>query len=117
MPGTSVLANHPNRLTKIFEDTRNWQECYKFAIVEPDFTKIPDRIGQAKKVIGQRAKELFQATRNNFEEEQALDAALCVLHALQGTLKARPIAVQLIRNDLKTASAETLKWPETLGFV
>lgn len=88
-----------------FPQSKKWQQCYKAAIVETDPTKLPDRIAEAKKVIGQRARELFQATGNNFEEEQALDAAMCVLHALQGTLKSRPIAVQLIRNDLRVGAS------------
>jgi hypothetical protein len=65
-----------------FPENKKWQECYKAAIVEADSTKLPDRIAEAKKVIGQRARELFQTTGNNFEEEQALDVAICVLHAL-----------------------------------
>jgi hypothetical protein len=74
-----------------FPENKKWQECYKAAIVEADSTKLPDCIAEAKKVIGQRARKLFQTTGNNFEEEQALDVAICVLHALQGTLKSRPI--------------------------
>lgn len=72
-----------------FPQSKNWQECYKAAIVEADSTKLPNRIAEAKKVIGQRARELFQATGNNFEEEQALDVAMCVLHSLEGALKSR----------------------------
>jgi hypothetical protein len=88
-----------------FPENKKWQECYKAAIVEADSTKLPGRIAEAKKVIGQRARELFQTTGNNFEEEQALDVAICVLHALHGTLKSRSIAVQPIRNDLKTGTS------------
>ena len=88
-----------------FPESKKWQQCYKAAIVEADSTKLPDRIAEAKKVIAQRARELFQTTGNNFDEEQALDVAMCVLHALQGTLKSRPIAVQLIRNDLKAGAS------------
>jgi hypothetical protein len=86
-----------------FPENRNWQERYKAAIVEGDSTKLPDCIAEAKKAIVQRARELFQTTEANFAEEQALDAAICALHALQGTLKPRSIVVRLIRNDLKTA--------------
>jgi hypothetical protein len=75
-----------------FPENKKWQEYYKAAIVEADSTKLPGRIAEAKKVISQRARELFQTTGNNFEEEQALDVAICVLHALQGTLKSRPFA-------------------------
>jgi hypothetical protein len=88
-----------------FPENQKWQALYKAAIVEADSTKLPDRIAEAKRVMGQRARELFQTAGNNFEEEQALDAAICVLHALHGTLKSRPIAVQPIRNDLKTGTS------------
>jgi hypothetical protein len=88
-----------------FPENKKWQECYKAAIVEADSTKLPDRIAEAKKVIGQRARQLFQTTGNNFEEEQALEVAICALHALHGTLKSRPIAVQAIPNDLKTGTS------------
>ena len=49
-----------------------------------------------------RARELFQRSGQNFEEEQALDSAVCVLHALHGTLKSRP-ALELAGKDRKTA--------------
>ena len=88
-----------------FPENKKWQECYKAAIVEADSTKLPDRIAEAKKVIGQPARELFETKENNFEEKQALDVAMFVLHALQGTLKPRPIAVHLIRNDLKAGAS------------
>lgn len=86
-----------------FPDNRNWQALYKAAIVEVDSTKLLDCIAEAKKVILERARELFQTSGDNFKEEQALDAAVCVLHALQGTVKSRSIAIQLPHNEHKTA--------------
>jgi hypothetical protein len=81
-------------------EIRNWQVLYKAAIAEVDSTKLPDRIAEAKRAIVTRARELFQTSGENFEEEQALDTAVCVLHALHGTLKSRSIAPC---NDRKTA--------------
>lgn len=75
-----------------FPDDRNWQALYKAAIVEVDSTKLLDRIAEAKKVMVERARDLFQTSGDNFEEEQALDTAICVLHALRGTVKSRSIA-------------------------
>jgi hypothetical protein len=49
---------------------------------EVDSTKLPDRIAEAKRAIVTRARELFQTSGENFEEEQALDTAVCVFHAL-----------------------------------
>ena len=86
-----------------FPENRNWQALYKAAIVEVDSTKRLDRISEAKRAIVERARELFQTTGDNFREEQALDTALCVLHALQGTVKSRSIALQRPRNEHQTA--------------
>jgi hypothetical protein len=74
-----------------FPDDRNWQALYKAAIVEMDSTKLLDRIAEAKKVMVERARDLFQTSGDNFEEEQALDTAICVLHTLRGTVKSRSI--------------------------
>ena len=49
--------------------------------------EISVRIAEAKKEIVQRARELFQENRNNIEEEQALDSAMCTLHVFRSTLK------------------------------
>jgi hypothetical protein len=76
-----------------FPTNRNWQALYKAALVEADSTKQSDRIAEAKRVIAERARELFQMSGDNFQEEQALDTAVCVLHALHGALKSRSIAV------------------------
>ncbi len=40
-------------------ENRNWQALYKAAIVEVDSTRQPERIAEAKKVIVERARELF----------------------------------------------------------
>lgn len=92
-----------------FPENRNWQSLYKAAIAEGDPTKLLDCIAAAKKGIAERARELFQMSGDNFEEEQALDTAICVLHALHGTLKSRSIAPELTCNDPKAASDGALK--------
>lgn len=86
-----------------FPEHVDWQALYEAAIAEVDATKLPDRIAEAKRAIVTRARELFQTSGENFEEEQALDTAVCVLHALHGTLKSRSIALQLACNDRKAA--------------
>lgn len=86
-----------------FPEKGKWQALYKAAIVEADSTKLPDRIAEAQKVIVERARDLFQAGGENFEEEQALDTAICVLHALRGTMKSRSVAPQPTCNDKQKA--------------
>ena len=74
-----------------FPQDKNWRTLYRDAVCEVDSTKIPDRIGNAKKAIVLRARELFQNTGSNLAEEQALDAAMGYLQALRSTLKRRPM--------------------------
>src|SRR5207245_9534409 len=78
-------------------ENRNWRELYKAAIRELDSAKLPDRIAEAKRVLVQRARELFQKTGDNLEEEQAVDAAVCTLHVLHSTLKTPNIAAETTR--------------------
>jgi len=86
-----------------FPENRDWQALYKAAIVEVDSTIQRERIAEAEKLIVARARELFQMGGEHFQEEQALDAAIGMLHALHGTLKPRPTVPYLPRNGLKTA--------------
>jgi hypothetical protein len=72
-----------------YPQSSNWQELYRAAIVEGDSARQLGRIAEATKTIVERARELFQMSGDNFEEEQALDSAIVVLHALRGTLKSR----------------------------
>ena len=83
-----------------FAENGDWQALYKAAIAEVDSTKLPGRIAEAKRVIVERARELFKTSGENFEEEQALDTAICTLHALHGTLKSHS-ALQVSCNDRK----------------
>ncbi len=86
-----------NTVTHELPENGNWRELYKAAIREFDSAKLPDRIAEAKRVLVQRARELFQKTGNNLEEEQAVDAAMCSLHVLHSTLKATNIAADTTR--------------------
>ena len=47
-----------NALIYEFPESGNWQALYKAAIVENDSTKLPERIAEAKSVIGLRAKRV-----------------------------------------------------------
>ena len=68
-------------------DSRKWREFYRAAMLEVDSTKVPERISEAEKALVQRARELFQKTGDNIEEEQALDDAMYILHGLRSTCK------------------------------
>jgi len=53
------------------------------ALFEPDKERMARRIADAEKALVVRARELFQATGDNLEEESAIDDALYALHALE----------------------------------
>ncbi len=93
-----------NTVTHELPENRNWREPYKAAIHELDSAKLADRIAEAKRVLVQRARELFQKTGDNLEEEQAVDAAMCSLHVLHSTLKAPGIAQPTRRFDYLKAA-------------
>jgi len=61
----------------------NWKESYKAAIFETDKTKILERIADAEIALAMRARELFQASGDNTNERQALDASMSALHTLR----------------------------------
>jgi hypothetical protein len=62
---------------------RAWKDLYKVAVFEVDKTRLPHRIAQAEEALALRARELFYAAGDSFEEEQALDDAAYALHALR----------------------------------
>ncbi len=64
-----------------------WQELYVAALMEPDNDRMTARIADAERVILERARELLKASRDNIQEEQALDDALYALRALKTCLE------------------------------
>lgn len=66
---------------------RAWRELYTAALFETDRERIPSRIAEAEKAIVARARELFAASSDTIEEDQALDDALYALRALQSCLE------------------------------
>ena len=73
--------------TFVHSQVSNWRTLYRAAILEPNAAKVSNRIAEAEKEIVLRARELFQENRNNIDEEQALDSAMCTLHVFRSTLK------------------------------
>ena len=71
--------------------TPSWKELYQRAISETDLTKLPERITDAENALVLRARELFYSSGNGIEEE-SLDDAMCILHALRSSLKRRTLS-------------------------
>jgi hypothetical protein len=65
-----------------------WRDLYLTALMEVDKDKTPARIADAERAILNRARELFKASGDNIQEEEALDDALYALRALKNCLQA-----------------------------
>ena len=75
-------------------DSRSWKDLYQASLFESDLNKLPERIAEAESALVMRARELFHATGNEFEEQESLEYALCNLHALRRSLRRSPRAIQ-----------------------
>jgi hypothetical protein len=67
--------------------TTEWKNLYVAALLEGDVDRIPALIADAERAIITRARELFSATGDNIQEEEALDDALYALHALKSCIQ------------------------------
>ena len=74
-------------------DAQSWRVLYHIAMCESDVHKLPERIADAESAIVLRAQQLFYTHGDSNEEQESLDDALCILHALRSSLKRRPTAV------------------------
>jgi hypothetical protein len=64
--------------------TEDWNDIYIAALLERDPDKVPFLIQEAERAIIERARELFKASGDIFEEEEALNDAF---YALRGPEK------------------------------
>ena len=65
---------------------KNWRDLYVAALLEGNEQRIPRLIAEAEQAIIDRARELFGASGDNIQEEEAMDDALYALHALKSCL-------------------------------
>ena len=66
---------------------RSWRGLYKAALFETDESKLLLRIEEARRALVFRSRELFATSRNCDGEEEAIEDALYVLHALENCMK------------------------------
>jgi len=64
-----------------------WRDSYVAALMEVDNDRMTTRIADAERLIVERARELFKASGDNIQEEEALDDALYALKALKTCLE------------------------------
>ena len=76
----ATCGNLPNQVC-------GWRDLYLSALMEADKDKAAARIVDAERAIVNRAKELFKASGDNIQEEEALDDALYALRALKNCLE------------------------------
>jgi hypothetical protein len=74
------------KVESCLKNTR-WRTLYTAALFENDRSKVPALISEAEAEIVKRAHMLFGAPGDNFDESEALDDALYMLHALKNCLK------------------------------
>ncbi|MGA6983471.1 MAG: hypothetical protein WCC95_03535 [Candidatus Sulfotelmatobacter sp.] len=64
-----------------------WHALYESAILEPDYSKLPQRIAEARTAIHDRAEEIL--TSPSCTERVAINNALRVLRALEEVVRKR----------------------------
>jgi hypothetical protein len=86
--------------TAVYRDlkTQSWKELYQVAICESDLNELPRRITYAETAMVMRAQDLFYTSGDKSEEDESLDDAMCILHALRSSLKRCPSASQSTSN-------------------
>ncbi|MGA7684707.1 MAG: hypothetical protein WCC32_13955 [Terriglobales bacterium] len=75
-------------------DVRPWKSLYTAALFEIDGSKLLERIARAEAALIVLARELFHASGDNIEKEEALDDAMYALRALRNTYQCPRTAVQ-----------------------
>ena len=68
-------------------DCQSWRVLYKAALFEPDRTKLPQRIHEARTAVVMRGRELFDCADKHLDETEDLEDALYALQALSSCLK------------------------------
>jgi len=70
----------------LLSEPKDWKQLYIAALLEADVQLIPSLIANAEQAIVPRARDLFAASGDHIQEEEALDDALYALHALKSCL-------------------------------
>jgi hypothetical protein len=67
----------------------SWKDLYQTAICEPDLKKLPERIAEAEAALASRSRELLCISEDDGEEQESVDDAIYILHALSRSLRRR----------------------------
>jgi hypothetical protein len=86
------MSSSPHPLSSCSDTRQPWRELYMAALFETERERIPARIAEAEKAIVARSRELFSASSDTIEEDQALDDALYALRALQSCVQVNGLA-------------------------
>jgi hypothetical protein len=75
-----------NAASRKDSDASSWKDLYQAAIYEPDLKKLPERIAEAETALVIRARELLYASEDDGEEQESVNDAMYILHALSRSL-------------------------------
>jgi hypothetical protein len=78
-----------NTETSKYLDSKRWRHFYRAAIFESNNSRLPQRVTEAEQAIVVRARELFDASGDHCDEQEALDDAMYALHALETSWRHR----------------------------
>jgi hypothetical protein len=85
---------------------KTWGELYRAALFEIDKEKRSQLIADARRALLWRARELFYADKEHFEERQAVNAAIYALHVFQSSvLAAEERTTTRSRSSVRAAQA------------
>ena len=80
-----VCADHPRAKSESTKHDvkQDWEKLYRAAIIEPDRSKLLQRVEDAEAAIRKRSRSLSKSPANNGKEQEAITRALRILTLLR----------------------------------
>jgi hypothetical protein len=78
-------ANHPRAKSQSTKSDvkQDWEKLYRAAIIEPDRSKLLQRVEDAEAAILERSRSLSKSPANSGKEQEAITRALHILSLLR----------------------------------
>ena len=80
-----VCADHPRAKSESTKHDvkQDWEKIYRAAIIEPDRSKLLQRVEDAEAAILERSRSLSKSPANSGKEQEAISRALHILSLLR----------------------------------
>ena len=78
-----VCAGSPKSRSTRGEVKQDWEKLYRAAIIEPDRSKVLQRVEVAEAAIRERSRSLSRSPANSGKEQEAITKALHILSSLR----------------------------------